>query len=338
MIQNYRYFEPVPVTLVTGVGFIIAYFTQSLLGGGYLFHLLISIGYGGTFLFFNIAFLNQFPEWSPRKSIFLATIIGVCIGTLNMLIWIYFKRGIWRFELITPFLIATTAIAFFVAYLIVNRERAMKAESELKDIQLRQTEQEKALINSQLRNLQGQMEPHFLFNTLANIQILIDTDKEKAKKLLTRITDLLRASLKQQRKDKITIAEEVKLLDSYLAIQQIRLSERMEYKIVLDNSVSPQALIPPFLIQPAVENAVVHGIEPSVKGGHIQIKFSIVNQQLFIEISDNGIGFNEASKGNGLSMKNVRERLSALFDGRGKLELIMQEGGGFITRMTIPCA
>ncbi|MDD1780074.1 histidine kinase [Enterovibrio sp. ZSDZ35] len=338
MIQSYRYLEPVPVMLVVAVGFIIAYFTETFLGGGYLFHLLISLGYGGTFLFFNITFLNQFPDWSPRRSVVLATVLGVTIGTLNMLIWIYIKRGVWRFELVTPFLIATTAIAFFVAYLIINRQRAMTAESELKDIQIRQTEQEKALINSQLRNLQGQMEPHFLFNTLANIQILIDTDKDKAKKLLTRITDLLRASLKQQRKDKITIAEEVKLLDSYLAIQQIRLSERMEYSIVLDDNVSPQALIPPFLIQPAVENAVVHGIEPSVKGGHIQIKFCIVEHQLMIEISDNGIGFNDASKGNGLSMKNVKERLSALFDGRGKLDLITQEGGGFITRMAIPCA
>ncbi|KXF80482.1 sensor histidine kinase [Enterovibrio coralii] len=338
MIKAYRYLEPVHVSIVIVVGFIIAYVTETLLGGGYLFHLLISLGYGAIFLFFNITLKNHFPEWPLQKVIFLGTLLGVIFGTLNMLVWIYFKRGIWRLELVTPFIIATTAIAFFVAYMIFNRERALRAESELKDIQLRQTEQEKALINSQLRNLQGQMEPHFLFNTLANIQILIDTDKDKAKKLLVKITDLLRASLKQQRKDKITLSEEIKLLDSYLAIQQIRLSERMEYSIVLDDNVSPQAFIPPFLIQPAVENAVVHGIEPSVKGGHIQIKFSIVDNQLFIEVSDNGIGFNEASKGNGLSMKNVRERLNALFDGNGKLELIMQEGGGFITRMVIPCA
>ncbi|WP_407333508.1 sensor histidine kinase [Enterovibrio sp. 27052020O] len=327
------------ITIVTTVvSLIIAYCTQHIFGGSLTYHLAISLGFGITFTLSNAYINNMFPHWPSGKCILVATVGGMPFGIINMLLWIYAYKGIWKVDAIIPALLATVAIAFFMAYFYVARERATRAESELKDIQLRQAEQEKALINSQLRNLQGQMEPHFLFNTLANIQILIDTDANKAKTLLGKITDLLRASLKQQRKDTITLSDEIKLLDSYLAIQQIRLSERMAYSISLDESISPQTLIPPFLIQPAVENAVIHGIEPSIKGGHINLHFYRDGNIVTVEVSDNGIGFNEASKGNGLSMKNVRQRLSALYGEHGKLELFPHRDGGFTTRISILCA
>ncbi|WP_394209410.1 sensor histidine kinase [Enterovibrio calviensis] len=317
---------------------VIAYTTKYIFGGALMYHFAISAGYGIAFTIANITISNAYPHRPVGRNIILATLIGMPFGTINMLLCIYFYKGIWKIGAIMPILIVTMAIAVFIAYFFIARERANRAESELKDIQLRQAEQEKALINSQLRNLQGQMEPHFLFNTLANIQILIETDAAKAKKLLGKITELLRASLKQQRKDTITLGDELKLLDSYLAIQQIRLSERMGYSISLDDSVSPQTLVPPFLIQPAVENAVVHGIEPSIKGGHVHLHFSRKNNVITVEVSDNGIGFNEASKGNGLSMKNVRQRLSVLYGEHGKLELIPHSDGGFTTRISILCA
>ncbi|MDD1793988.1 histidine kinase [Enterovibrio makurazakiensis] len=317
--------------------FIVAFLTQFLFAGSYLYHVAISFGYCLTFTLSNNFIAKTYPNRPHWKNVIVATLVGMPFGGANMLFWMNYYKGLSETDSILPALAITTAIAFCIAYFFITQARATTAESQLKDIKLQQAEQEKALINSQLRSLQGQMEPHFLFNTLANIQVLIDSDSHKAKMLLEKITDLLRASLKQHRKDTISLTDELRLLDSYLSIQQIRLSDRMGYTISLDDSISPQTLIPPFLIQPAVENAVVHGIEPSIKGGHVQLNISKEGNRITVEVTDNGIGFNDASKGHGLSMKNVRQRLSALYGEGGKLELIPHSRGGFTTRISIQC-
>ncbi|WP_028023991.1 sensor histidine kinase [Enterovibrio calviensis] len=335
--STYKHFDISNISYSVLLCLVIAYLTQFLFEGSYLYHVAISFGYGVSFTISNNFISKTYPNKNSWKNIGLATLVGMPIGTLNMLLWMYSHKGLTRVDSILPALTVTVVIAFCMAYFFITRARVAKAESQLKDIKLQQIEQEKALINSQLRSLQGQMEPHFLFNTLANIQVLIDSDAQKAKKLLEKITDLLRASLKQQRKDTISLTDELRLLDSYLSIQQIRLCDRMGYTISLDDSISPQTLIPPFLIQPAVENAVVHGIEPSIKGGHVQLNFSKEGNTITVEITDNGIGFNDASNGHGLSMKNVRQRLCALYGDGGKLELIPHSRGGFTTRISILC-
>lgn len=319
------------------VTLVIAFFTQGIFGGAYYYHFAIALGYGLAMTLLSIAAHVFFPQWSNIKKATISTLIGVLLGTINMQLWIYIYRGVRKTEFVIPTMVLTVLFAFFVTYFFISRERAAHVEAELKDIHLRQAEQERALVDSQLRHLQGQMEPHFLFNTLANIQILIDTDSEKAKTLLEKITDLLRAGLKQQRKETISVSDEIKLLDSYLTIQQIRLSDRMGYCINCDDTLSPNTQLPPFLIQPAVENAVVHGIEPSIKGGYVDITFKKQHLHLVVEINDNGIGFNQAAKGNGLSMSNVQKRLKVLYGNDATLELIPHHGGGFSTRISIPC-
>ncbi|EOD77851.1 histidine kinase [Grimontia sp. AD028] len=337
MNPTIAYLERTRVLVVIGICSVIAYITGFLFGGAFYYHLAISLGYGVTLNFLHVFLARNFPKWSNPKRTAIAVSVGSIIGTMNMQLWIYQYRGFWRTEVLLPTLIFTVSVAIFTACFFIMRDRAREAENDLKDSQLRQAEQEKALINSQLKSLQGQMEPHFLFNTLANIQVLIDIDAPKAKLLLEKITDLLRASLKQQRKDTVSLNDELKLLDSYLSIQQIRLCDRMGFEIKVDPSISKQLRIPPFLIQPAVENAVVHGIEPSVKGGYIQINFLKEDDMLTVEISDNGIGFNDGSKGNGVSMKNVKERLSTLYGEKGRLKLIPHHGGGFTTRISFQC-
>lgn len=332
-----HYLDRTRIIIVVGICSVIAYITSFLIGGAYYYHLAISMGYGITFHFLHLFSSQSFPSWSNLKRTAISISVGSILGTMNMLFWIYQYRGYLRTEVLFPTLIFTVSFATFTAYFFITRERARRAENDLKDVQIRQAEQEKALINSQLRSLQGQMEPHFLFNTLASIQVLIDIDPSKAKALLEKITDLLRASLKQQRKETISLHDELKLLDSYLSIQQIRLSDRMGFDINVDPSLSKQTRIPPFLIQPAVENAVVHGIEPSVKGGYIHVNFTKQENTITVEVSDNGIGFNENSKGNGVSMKNVRERLSALYGEKGQLTLTPHHSGGFTTRISFQC-
>ncbi|MBV7298438.1 sensor histidine kinase [Enterovibrio paralichthyis] len=337
MTPNSQYPLKLSVAFTLTISIVIAYITQMIFGGEYYYHFAIGFGYSVSYFLLSYTTASYFPHWSNFKKTSTATIVGALIGTINMQFWIYIYHGMWKTEFVIPVLMATVCFSFFIAYLFITRERANTIEAELKDIMLKQAEQEKALIDSQLRNLQGQMEPHFLFNTLANIQVLIDSDAQKAKKLLEKITDLLRAGLKQQRKETISLNDEVKLLDSYLTIQQIRLSDRMAYSIHIDESLSGHTPIPPFIIQPAVENAIVHGIEPSIKGGHVEISFKKDGPHLLVEVQDNGIGFNEASKGNGVSMNNVRKRLNTLYGNNGKLELIPHHGGGFTTRIFFQC-
>ncbi|MEZ9418184.1 histidine kinase, partial [Vibrio sp. 10N.286.49.E1] len=107
----------------------------------------------------------------------------------------------------------------------------LRAENELEIAKRRQADQDKVVVMSQLKQLQSQIEPHFLFNTLATISVLIETDSAKAKLMLEKLTDLLRVTLKNSRTDQSTVSQEVDLIDAYLNIQKIRLAERLEFSI-----------------------------------------------------------------------------------------------------------
>jgi sensor histidine kinase YesM len=182
---------------------------------------------------------------------------------------------------------------------------------------------------AQLKLLQGQIEPHFLFNTLANVQSLIDFDPARAKLMLERFTDYLRASLTQLRGDTTTLAQEFSMLEAYLALMQLRMGERL--KVALD---LPDALrgveLPPLLAQPLVENAIHHGLEPTIAGGTVSVMARQHDGLLLIEVADDGQGLDGPRRrpGNGVALANIRARLQARFGASASLELQPRDGGG----------
>jgi two-component sensor histidine kinase len=188
----------------------------------------------------------------------------------------------------------------------------------------RQTEAERSAAEAQLRLLQGQIEPHFLFNTLANVHSLIDHDPPKAQHMLGAFTDYLRASLGDLRRDSVPLQDELALAHAYLRVQHTRMEERLRF----DTHASAQtqgAVLPPLLLQPLVENAVQHGLEPQVNGGMVRINARVEGGQLVLEVVDDGAGLGQAraagQRGNGMALSNLRQRLQARYGGAACLVL-----------------
>jgi sensor histidine kinase YesM len=205
----------------------------------------------------------------------------------------------------------------------LNR-RIEQLDSEVKQRRMNEVESEKRQMEAQLKMLQAQIEPHFLFNTLANVSGLIDCDPKLAKQLLERLNDWLRIALLRTRSEHTTLGDELDMLSNYLNILTIRFGERLHWKIEVAENAR-RLPFPPMLLQPLVENAVRHGIEPKLGGGEIIIRASLINETLRVSVNDNGGGFiNESGAGTGLN--NVRARLSALFGNKGKLTLENHDG------------
>jgi signal transduction histidine kinase len=204
---------------------------------------------------------------------------------------------------------------------------------------------------AQLRLLQGQMEPHFLFNTLANVISLIDADAARAKHMLEALTDYLRASLGGLRHDDSTLAIELDLAARYLELMRTRMGERLRFEIDAEDSLH-DAVLMPLVLQPLIENAVKHGLEPQVDGGVVRIQAARVSvdgrDSLRVCIEDDGAGLDAAARrprrrvaggadGNGIALANLRERLQARFGADAQLTLAdLDEGGGTRACLVVP--
>jgi signal transduction histidine kinase len=202
----------------------------------------------------------------------------------------------------------------------------------------RQLEAERRATEAQLRLLQAQIEPHFLFNTLANVSSLMDHDPPRAKQMLASFTDYLRASLGTLRAEHSTVANELELAQSYLQLLQARMEERLRFSIEADEATRAQPL-PPLLLQPLVENAVVHGLEPSIEGGMVQVRAEVVDGALRLEVKDDGRGIDApprpGKRGAGVALANVRQRLATRYGSAATLELLPGQPGT-LARITIP--
>jgi signal transduction histidine kinase len=214
------------------------------------------------------------------------------------------------------------------------RERYWELEAELKAREVMHLEAEKRSVEAQLKMLQAQIEPHFLFNTLANLAGLIEADPKLASRLLEALNRYLRASLKRTRADGGTLGDELNLIEAYLEVFGIRLGPRLHYGITVPDPL--RALpFPPMLLQPLVENAIRHGIEPQIAGGRLDIAAVRGGGALRLTVRDTGAGFVQAP-GPGLGLDNVRARLAALFGDAGALEIAEHPEGGVLATLRLP--
>ncbi len=211
--------------------------------------------------------------------------------------------------------------------------RLAQAEAESARERARVVELQRQALDAQLRSLQAQIEPHFLFNTLANVVSLIDSAPDNARRMLERLIDLLRASLAASRSERTTLAQETALITAYLDILRIRMGERLSYRI----DVPPELMsahIPPLSLQPLVENSVKHGLEPKLEGGRVHLTARSSGDALLLDVEDDGLGFPPNAAG-GVGLSNLRERIASIYGGRGQL-VVETLARGTRVRMTIP--
>lgn len=319
---------------------IIAFLTYTLWQGFFYIHLLVSFGFGYSAL--TAAMLLHFfvPQLNHLKSNAIALVFALLSGTINASFWLNQYEQFPTIYSLKPVIFLGIIFTGICFYFFHSREQQAMSENALEVAKRKQSDQEKALILSQLNQLQSQIEPHFLFNTLANVQALIELDPKKARIMLGKLTELLRATLTTNRSSLTNVEQEITLLSAYLDIQQIRLAERLTYRINNNISLHHDELLhlPPFLLQPLIENAIQHGIEPKNKGGEIIINFNVEQENLIIEIADSGIGLQENSKtkGNGISLSNIQQRLTNLFDGKACLSIKENKQGGVSSLLLIP--
>jgi LytS/YehU family sensor histidine kinase len=198
----------------------------------------------------------------------------------------------------------------------------------------RAAELERQRIGAQLRLLQAQIEPHFLFNTLANLDALIATDPGRAREMLRHLNDYLRATLAAARRERNSLQDEFELLRNYLEVIAIRMGPRLKFELALPPGIAARE-VPPMLLQPLVENAVKHGLEPKVEGGTVRVGAREERGKLVLEVADTGVG-QHAGTGAGVGLANVRERLVAAFAGAARVEAGANPAGGFTVTLTLP--
>jgi two-component system sensor histidine kinase AlgZ len=185
---------------------------------------------------------------------------------------------------------------------------------------------------ARLTELQARIRPHFLFNTLNSAIALVRAEPAKAEAMLEDLSDLFRHALMDQG-ESVTLADEIALAQRYLAIEQVRFGERIQLEWALDPKASG-AHLPPLLLQPLVENAVKHGVEPSAEGAHIRISTECRGSSVVIKVT-NTVPGGRGEGGNGLALRNVRERLSLLHDVQGQFQSGCKNGV-FQVRIQVP--
>ncbi|MFY8017173.1 MAG: sensor histidine kinase, partial [Inhella sp.] len=181
------------------------------------------------------------------------------------------------------------------------------------------------------------IEPHYLFNTLANVRSLIDCDPPQAGELLDAFTDHLRASLGSMRAELVTVEQELELVGHYLKLMQLRMCDRLSFRIEATDDAK-RATVPPLLLQPLVENAIHHGLECQVEPGCVHIRATLVNGMLRIEVQDDGVGLDapQTRKGNGVATQNIKERLKRRYGERGTLKLTSASPKGTLAVLELP--
>ena len=175
---------------------------------------------------------------------------------------------------------------------------------------------------AELKTLRAQVEPHFLYNTLSNVVSLIDREPATAKHMTERLIGYLRHTLDASRRDNATVGDELAIIADYLEILRIRMAERLCYSLEASDAVRALPLSP-MLLQPLVENAIKHGLEPKIEGGNVTVSARVADGALQIEIADTGLGFGVATDtgGSGIGLANVRARLKALYGDAAKLTI-----------------
>ncbi len=285
----------------------------------------------------------------PREAAqIVAVIAGSALGTV--LTGIVKGRGIETMftERLAGF-VATCGMGIGFGCVVVTlyfyREQSARARAETARIKAEfdadRAREEKQMLSARLQLLQAQVEPHFLFNTLANVQHLIETDAATASQMLGSLIRYLRAALPRMREQASTLAREIEMVRAYLEIQRVRMSDRLRFEIDVPDALLSEVM-PPMMLISLVENAVKHGIDPLPEGGHIRVTAAWVTTNsaasgLRVSVIDTGAGLSEHMD-IGIGLSNIRERLATLYGNAARLDLTENAPRGVSATIEVPAA
>jgi sensor histidine kinase YesM len=227
------------------------------------------------------------------------------------------------------YLFALTLTLMQLSFGLVLQRQRRQAETRQRALLL-----EREVLASRLSVLQAQIEPHFLYNTLANVQALTRKDPAAAEQMLMHLIDYLRNAMPAMRSTRSTLGREFQLARAFLSIMQFRMGDRLQFSV----SGPPSLLgceFPPTVVGTLLENAIKHGLEPSRTGGRIDVTARHDGSHLVVDVADTGVGFSSSS-GSGVGLANARERLRMLYGPQAELDLSLNEPTGVVARARIP--
>jgi signal transduction histidine kinase len=229
--------------------------------------------------------------------------------------------------------------ALIVASFIIKAVAGGKRRAELtadEATKRAETERlERTVLEARMEALQAQIEPHFLFNTLASVDQLIQTDPPRASKMQQSLIRYLRSAMPQMREgSRSSLGQQVNLCSAFLEIMAVRMEARLQTVVSVPEDLK-SAAFPSMMLQTLVENAIKHGLEPKTEGGRLEIGAEIVDGQLAVHVLDTGIGFMPKGEG-GVGLANVRERLKALYKDQAELIITVPSAGGTCATIRVP--
>jgi signal transduction histidine kinase len=284
---------------------------------------------------------NARLSWLPPLGMQLISIVaGSTVGTaLVIAVKNYFyesESGGWHNDIYGAFALLTLGVVFgsFIILTVIARERETRAQAAMHQADAERHLHAKQLLEARLQMMQAQIEPHFLFNTLASVQHLVETEPPAASRMLSDLIKYLRAAMPQMRGQGTTLGREADLARAYLSIQRVRTGNRFEFSVDIPE-VLRQEPFPPMMLLTLVENAVKHGFETHSRSGEIRVIAQAGDRDLAVTVEDTGAGL-RTDRPDGVGLTNVRGRLDALYGDAGQLVMEQNMPSGVRARIIVP--
>jgi len=296
----------------------------------------LCVGYTSMVLFTVAGNIRQ--RWMPREAMqVLAVVAGSLVGTVVA----GFVKGRNLAQMFSERLAGVTitmglgiGVGCVVVAAVLLREKHARDQARILKGEAERHQLEKSVLEARLALMQAQVEPHFLFNTLANVQHLVETDPPAASRVLESLIKYLRAALPQMRETATNLGRELDMARAFLEIHQVRMGTRLDFSIEVPEALRSRPF-PPMMLISLVENAVKHGVDPCCDAGCIVIRAREAEGQLRVSVADTGEGI-RPTNGGGVGLANIRERLKALYGSSARLVLEENAPRGVVASIEVP--
>lgn len=281
------------------------------------------------------------PRWMPRWVLQLIGIVVVVPLAALLAYWLT-TGGHPNFgneqKRVVGYMMLTFMGVFFAPWIALGallRQREAFARTQALAFDLERSELERKASDARLRLLQAQVAPHFLFNTLANVQALVDAGSPQASAVLKSLVAYLRAAVPRLNDPATTLGHELELVRAYLEVMRMRMPDRLSYALQIDPAARGLAC-PPMTLLTLVENAVRHGIDPGEEGGHIDVQVEVRGGRCHVRVADTGVGLKATVSGLGTGLSTLKERLALAFRGDAQLRMTEREPHGVLAELEFP--
>lgn len=283
----------------------------------------------------------RLPPWLPRWVLqVVGVVVAVLLGALfahsiAMAVNIHSAHEEPQMKALMALIVEGLLFGPWIALVAMLRQRDVFARDQLLAFELERSELERKALDARMRLLQAQVKPHFLFNTLANVQALVDAGSSQASKVLANLIAYLRAAVPRMQASATTFDQEVELVRAYLELMQMRMPDRLQFALHMEPAAA-KLQCPPMTLLTLVENAVQHGIDPSEEGGRIEVDIWLRDGRCLVRVTDTGVGMKAAGGGLGTGLSTLRERMQLAFGGDAQLLLTEIEPHGVSAELNFP--